>query len=786
MTQTSSASDAFTTFGEMLKHLRKRARLTQRDLGSAVGYSETYITRLEGGTRHPDPRAVKALFVDALHLSDEPELARRLIQLAEAAHEKSQDSSTEFDTAYRARRSNLPAPLTSFVDRARELAEVREKLLRPDVRLLTLVGPPGIGKTRLSIQAGQTVLNHFADGVWFVSLAPISDPANVLPAVARVFDMAEAGPAPLSERLGAHLRSREVLLILDNFEQVLDAAPQVADLLKACPKVKALVTSRELLHAYGEHEYPMPALSLPPRDKKLTFKQVAEFDAIKLFAARAEAVQPGFALNADNAPVVADICARLDGVPLAIELATAQLRRFTSHTLLDALKTALLQSLAGAARDVEPRQHTLRNAIQWSYDLLTPAERAAFDRLGVFVGGCTTEAALTVCQLADDSILFSLTDRSLLRRDANERWTMLEMIREFALERLSGNASEQAEQVQQRHAEYFVRVFEVMLSGPRYQINHQRVMDIEQHNARVALRWLLDRRNVLAGVLARCMGEYLFGWSLPSEGRRWLPEVLSCGLEFTPPIRHGLLSWASICAWQQHGFAEGLRYIQEALAVSRAMNWQSQISKDLSMLSHIFYEMDDCAQAKHMALEALEISRGTPDATALAGALMVLGQAELVLGDMGAAEAHFEEAYTLRQAPDLRQEVHLYAAMTCKGLGVIALSHRDYDRAFALLSEGLRLSPYIHNKLWLLDPLAGVIGTMPHRTTADVQRAAKIWGAAEVLNEKMGLVNAPDNRRRTDALIAEARRRINPKAFDAAWAEGRELSLDEAIELAME
>jgi tetratricopeptide (TPR) repeat protein len=262
-----------------------------------------------------------------------------------------------------------------------------------------------------------------------------------------------------------------------------------------------------------------------------------------------------------------------------------------------------------------------------------------------------------------------------------------------------------------------------------------------------------------------------------------LAEVLSADIEMAPLTRSDLLGDASIVSWQQHRFEDGLRYAHEAIAIAQAINAQPLIAVNLHVLGRVYIEMDDCAQAKQIALEALQISRTIQNRELIVGALDLLGQAELILGDVGAAEACFEEAYTLCHAPDFGQ--HVYFGMACLGMGKTALNRRDYDRALVFLREGLERSKVAVIKLWVLDVLAGVIGTMPRRTTADVRRAAKIWGAAEALNEKIGLVNAPGDRRRTDALIAEARSRINSMAFDAAWAEGRELSLDEAIALAM-
>jgi len=537
-----------------------------------------------------------------------------------------------------------------------------------------------------------------------------------------------------------------------------------------------------LLRVYGEHGYPMPALSLPPRDQKKTIEQLAQFDAIKLFVARAEAVQSGFALTAGNAQVITAICLRLDGVPLAIELATAQLGHFTLPKLHDALNEAPLQSLASSIRDMEPRQRTLRNSIQWSYNLLSVAERAAFNRLGVFVGGCTTEAALAVCELPDDATLHALADRSLLKRDANERWTMLEMIREFALDALAQSADDALKQARQRHAEYFARFLEAEMHAvdPR---GFSRVMEVEQHNARAALRWLIDHKDPLAGMLANCIGGYLVGSGSQTEDRRLLREVLSADIELPLATRNDLLATASICAWQRHDFEEALRYGHEALAVSRAMNSPSRVAEDLISFSHVYIEMDDCAQAKEVALEAVQVGRTVQDSVALVGALGELGQAELTLGDVGQAEACFREAYALCQVPGFGQ--HVYWGHACLGMGEIALSHHNYDQSLEFLREGVQRSAYATTQLCILSPLAGVIGTMPRPTPADVQRAAKIWGAVEALTEKLGTAFAPCFRRRTDALIAEARSRISPKTFAAAWAEGRELSLDEAIALAM-
>lgn len=411
-----------------------------------------------------------------------------------------------------------------------------------------------------------------------------------------------------------------------------------------------------------------------------------------------------------------------------------------------------------------------------------------FRSLGVFVGGFDLSAAATVSDWQQEtrarpvmSTLHALINKNLVRSETlpsgEQRFLLLETIREFALDALAQQSDDALEQARQRHAEYFARILKYD-SDEAY-----RVMAVEQHNARAALRWLLDHKHPLTGELARFMGYYFDRAGLQNEGRHTLPEVLSADIEMAPLVHINLLSLASVNAWHQHRFEEALRYGHEAVARSRAINAQPQVADILIVLSGLYIEMDDGVQAKRAALEALQISRTIQTRELIVGALDTLGLAGLILGDVSAAETCLEEAYALCQAPDFRE--HVYAGMACLGMGKIALSRRDYERALGFLREGLERSKVAVLKLWLLDALASAIGTNPDCTTADVQRAAKIWGAAEALHEKIGTVAAPGDRRRTDALIAEARTRILPATFAAAWAEGRNLSLHEAVALAM-
>jgi tetratricopeptide (TPR) repeat protein len=354
---------------------------------------------------------------------------------------------------------------------------------------------------------------------------------------------------------------------------------------------------------------------------------------------------------------------------------------------------------------------------------------------------------------------------------------MLEMIHEFALDALVQLPSHELERTRQRHAEYFAHILEEESD------ESWRIIDAEQHNTRAALRWLSDHKHPLTLDLHRFMYGYFLRAGLLSETRRWNREMLTSGIELTPEIHYRLLSEATIWANMQHDFEAALRYTDEALAIARAMNAQTLIADGLLDHGMVYTGMDDYEQAKAVAHEALRIGREIHEAKHVVGALNQLGEAALAEGDISQAEAFYTEAYVQCQAPDWQQ--YVYATNACKGMGEVALNRYDYEAALRYLREGLEHSRVPVLQVWVLDSLAGVIGTMPHRTMADVQRAAKIWGATEALKEKIGQANMPGDRRRTDALIAEARTHIAPETFATAWAEGRALSLDEAIELAM-
>ncbi|HYN89741.1 MAG TPA: NB-ARC domain-containing protein, partial [Ardenticatenaceae bacterium] len=418
------------------------------------------------------------------------------------------------------RRSNIGVQITRLIGREAERLEVERLLLRPDVRLVTLTGPAGIGKTRLALHVATGLRHHYSGGVFLVALDAVTDPVLVPSKIAQVLDVREQGGQQLLDSLKDYLREKHMLLVLDNFEQVVTASAVVAELLAAAPRLQALVTSREVLRLSGEHVFAVPPLALPdlervPEGPELV-PALTTYEAVRLFVERASAAKAGFALTSDNAVAVAGICNRLDGLPLAIELAAARVRLLSPPAILERLVEAPggspLHLLTGGARDLPARQQTLRSTIGWSYDLLDQAERDLFDRLGVFAGGWTLEAAEAVADgMGVLDGLESLVDKSLVRQheqDGDGRFTMLQTIREYAIERLE--ATGQADGLRQAHADFYLRFTEQ--AEPKFygatQVEWLKRVETEHDNLRAALDWTLAHREPvralrLAGVLWR-------------------------------------------------------------------------------------------------------------------------------------------------------------------------------------------------------------------------------------------------------------------------------------------
>ncbi|MDQ2713634.1 MAG: tetratricopeptide repeat protein [Chloroflexota bacterium] len=557
---------------------------------------------------------------------------------------------------------NLPVQSTSFIGRQREIAAIEQLVRREDVRLLTLTGPGGMGKTRLALQVAASLSDLFADGSYFVDLAPVSDPAVILTAIAQTLGLREEGGQPLLEHLTEELRHKHILLLLDNFEQVISASVQVAELLASCPHLKVLVTSRVVLHVRAEREYIVPPLSLPDPISAPDLTVFSQYETVALFTQRAQAVNPDFQLTVSNAPAIAEILARLDGLPLAIELAAARMKLLSPEGLLVRLSQRL-QVLTSGARDVVARQQTLRNTIEWSYLLLDAQEQQLFERLSVFAGGCTLEAVEAVCAALDGEVgsaldtISSLLDKSLLRRetqDAGEesRFTILETIREYGLEVLA--ASGEMEVVRKAHGAYFMAFAQradEQLWGPEQALWLGR-LEQEHDNMRAAMQWSLEQtgsEREIALRLGAALRSFWYTRGYFSEGLDFLERALVQSGEVAAPVRAvALYSAARLNEVRgNHDRAETL--ITECLVLYRTIGDRAGIASSLHLQADIAWGRGDLAIARSQAEESLVLFRQLDDRGAIAGILLHLGGVDADQGEYVRALDLLEESLAINR-----------------------------------------------------------------------------------------------------------------------------------------
>ncbi len=557
------------------------------------------------------------------------------------------------------RPADLPQQRTRLVGRDKEIAAVCELLGREDVRLLTLTGPPGIGKTRLALQVAQAMAERFSGGVSFVTLASIGDPSQIVPAISQTLGARESGGPPL-ETLKEELQNwarTPMLLLLDSFEHLISAASIVAELVAAGPHLKVLVTSRSPLHVYGEHEFPVPPLALPDIRHLPPLEALTRYESVALFLQRAAAVKPDFAATEENAAAIADICARLDGLPLAIELAAARVK-LLSPSLMRTRLERRLQLLTGGARDLPERQQTLRGAIDWSHGLLNEAEQRLFRRLSVFVGGCTLEAAEAVCDARGDLGLdplegmTSMVDKSLAQQveQAGEepRFVMLETIREYALEQLASSGDEAL--TRRAHAAYYLVLAEEEASGPggNAAAGWLERFDAEHDNFRAALDELTRRGDAEWGLrLAASLFRFWETREYLREGRQLLERLLKLPAAARTKVRARALFAAGVLASAQGDYAAAQSLEEESLAINRKLADRQGVGVCLNSLAVNAREQGDVAAARSLFEESLEIWKELGDRVAVARCLSNLASVVKVQRDYALARSLHEEALSL-------------------------------------------------------------------------------------------------------------------------------------------
>jgi predicted ATPase/class 3 adenylate cyclase len=745
--------------------------------------------------------------------------------------------------------TNLPVQTTAFIGREREVTQVSELMRRSDVRLVTLTGPGGTGKTRLALRVAAELFSNdspalqfrgerepegadlFPDGVWFINLAPISDPNLVSSSIAQALELRETAGQPILDSLKSYLSEKRMLLVLDNFEQIVDAATMIAELLLAAPGLKTLVTRRASLHLSGEHEFAVPPLSLPDHAHMPDLERLTQYEAVRLFIGRAQAVKAEFAVTNENAPAVAQICMRLDGLPLAIELAAARIKLFPPQALLRRLD-ARLKFLTAGTRDLPPRQQTIRNTIDWSYDLLNDGEKQLFARLGVFVDGCTLQAADAICNTNGDlqidvvDRVTALVDKSLVQQkeglDDEPRFVMLETIREYALERLA--ASGEAEVVRRKHAEYYLELAETAersFAGPEER-RWMDALEAEFSNLRAAIAWSLAGDLEIGAGIIIALDTFWEAHGHRSEAISWTEQALAEGMTLAPSLRAELLSRWADHQRERGSLALAVKFGEEGLVLARASGDKRVIGHAIGHLGSLLRDMKEYERARSMSEEALallreigdkkeerhilntlrglaklavlqgdlergwilseeitELCRRLGDAAGVAESLNRQGEWARFRGDYARAAPLYEECIAnyqmLGYVPDL------FAVLN---LGFVNLRQGEPVRAQARFREALVLALKTGSAWNLLAlGIAGIAGVLLalQATPEAASHAARLLGAALLQWERIGVSPERNDARDLEWFVATARAQLGEEAFAAAWAAGRALTLEQAV-----
>jgi predicted ATPase/DNA-binding XRE family transcriptional regulator len=778
------------SFGEQLRHFRTRAGLSQEELAERAGLTASAIGMLERGERRrPYPHTLRQL-AGALDLSDDERAALTgMTTPAVAVPTVAQPAPT----------AGLPGYLTTLIGRDREVAVARALLAAPATRLLTLTGPGGIGKTRLALAVADAVADGFSDGVRFVALAALRDPALVLPVLAAAFGVPEADDAAILGRLAALLGDRRVLLVLDNCEQVAAAAPRVAELLVACRGLKVLATSRAALRVRGEQAYPVPPLVLPTPGDREDVAALLETPAPALFAARAREIRPDFAITPANAATIAAICTRLDGLPLALELAAARIALLPPTALLARLEGGL-GVLAGGPRDLPARQRTLRDTLAWSYDLLVPAEQALFRGLAVFAGGATLDAIEVVCAPADPSGgdlldgLDALLHNNLLHREAarvgededqrqvgdedEPRFAMLETIRTYAAERLATSGEVAARRA--RHAGYSRALAgdaAVGLIGPE-QVAWLARVDREWPNLRTAWHALLDAGDGDgAAELAWALWRYWWVRGRQREARRWATEALGSAATIAPRSRARLLILLGSTAWAE-GDADAARSaLDEGLLLSASAGGDGEQALARLVLGLLALHAGDGARASDALAESEALFRSAGVPWGIARALTYRGQVHLLAGDRDGAERCLLAALaTARAAWDAVSTYHaLYS------LGLLSQAQGALDRAGRAFAEGALLAAMVGDVVNTGACAEGLAEVLARRDRP--VSATRLFDAAAAIRRATGAASQPSSSERhlVERLLDAARADLGDAESDGARPRGGALTIERAL-----
>jgi predicted ATPase/class 3 adenylate cyclase len=678
--------------------------------------------------------------------------------------------------------NNLPVQLTPFLGREEQVARVVDFLSREDVRLLTITGPGGVGKTRVALQAAADLLESFPDGVWFVDLSVLHDPTLVPSALAGVLGVREEGGG-LTEHLAGVLARKRLLLVLDNFERVLEAASVVTSLLARAPATKALVTSRAPLHTYGEQEYSLAPFLLPDSPHVLPLERVLQFDAVRLFVERAQAVKPDFTVTTANAPAIAEICHRLDGLPLAIELAAALVRLLSPQALLMRLGKRL-PLLTRGARDVPARQQTMRDAIGWSHDLLTREEQTLLHRLAVFSGGCTLDAAEAVADPESTVDVFdgiaSLVDKSLLRQEetvGEPRFRMLETVREFALERLE--ESGKGEESRHRLAAWCLALAEAAqpeFIGGSMQPRWVTRLDNELPNIRAAVNWLLERGEGPTALRLLTAAEDYWSQRRPNnvELCRWLTAALAAAPQAPAADRtvaHYLLALLNSTLGNEEDAA---MHAQHLLNAAQETGEPAALGLAQYGVGMVWEFRGDGERAAAALSEAVPLLQAAGNAVLAAWAQADLADILVWRGDLAAGVPMLDEALTR-----LRQNgADWLILLVLNQRGHAALAQGDLPRAAGCFRETITVAQTIQQTRATLGAVHGLAGVA--LALGQAERAARLLGAVGAARESLGMGRITQ-KHHGERITADTRAALEAADFERTWSAGQALSLEEAV-----
>jgi predicted ATPase/DNA-binding XRE family transcriptional regulator len=781
------------SFGQRLRELRRGMDLTQPRLADLAGCSVEMLRKVEADSRKPSAQLATRL-AEALELA--PPARADFIRMARGLPTRSLPA------------SSLPSPLTRLIGRERELAALKDLLADPSIRLITLLGPPGIGKTRLAVQVATDVDATFRDGVVYVPLAPVRHATRVVESLLEAVGARGASP---EDALIERLRARELLLVLDNFEQVVAAGASIGRVLAAAPRLRVIATSRQPLGIYGEHRFDVPPLAVG---------ELRGSPAEALFLERARAVRRGYARTSTELATVTELCRHLGGLPLAIELAAPRARTATPAGLLAQLARSL-DLTSGGPVDYAPRQRSMRGALDWSYALLSDSERRVFAALSTFAGGCTLDAAASVvgANEATEAMLEALADKSLLQvTEVAERgrFTMLEIVRQYAAERLAADFGDLS--LAAPHADYYATLAEQArpeLIGPR-QLEWLEHVGADHDNLRAALEWALaEQQAELAGRLAGALWRFWLERGFFHEGRRWLAAALALRNGMSGRVRAAVLTGSGVLALFQSDYSEATEMLVQARDLSADLGDTAALAQALSYLGIVAHDTGDMERAEALFENSLSLRRALGDEWGEATALLNLGMIELDRGATSGARSRFDASAELfRRTGDMRglaqalsnlgwatQGLHEFAsavryleeslelarplgaarlvANTLNTLALIAWYTRDYPRASELFKQSLAAFAKLGDKRGLaesLEGLGGVAGTQNRP-----REAALLLGCAGALREAVRAPLLASDLARHATAVETARAQLADTEWERAWAEGRAATADELV-----